>query len=100
MTLRTIGAQHAQYVQIMLNLSGGAAGWAYSPYFMELLEGVQNALALRHVPDVAPRQDWFAGNEGRRADKVRPAAHCIFLSHTLMSDVWQTICSPWHFAGS
>ncbi|CAL8472254.1 g11796 [Coccomyxa elongata] len=47
-------------------------GWAYSPYFMELLEGVQNALALRHVPDVAPRQDWFAGNEGRRADKVGP----------------------------
>jgi hypothetical protein len=38
---------------------------------MELLDGVQNALALKHVPDVAPRQDWFAGPEGRRADKVR-----------------------------
>ncbi len=41
---------------------------------MELLDGVQNALALKHVPDVTPRQDWFAGPEGRRADKVLPSS--------------------------
>ena len=70
-----------------LSTSVDAAGWAYSPYFMELLEGVQNALALRHVPEVAPRQDWFAGSEGRRADKVRPALSAFPFVPALVSDM-------------
>lgn len=48
-------------------------GWAYTPYFLDYLAGVENALALKHVPNVAPRQDWFAGPLGRRADKVTPS---------------------------
>ena len=59
------------------------AGWAYTPYFLEYLDGVQNELALRHVPNVAPRQDWLAGPYGRRADKVPslapPAWRCASL---------------------
>ncbi len=53
-----------------------AAGWAYTPYFLEYLDGVQNELALRHVPYVAPRQDWLAGPYGRRADKVPASLQC------------------------
>jgi hypothetical protein len=46
------------------------AGWAYTPYYLDYLEGVHNALALKHVPHVQPRQDTLAGPKGRRADKV------------------------------
>jgi hypothetical protein len=45
-------------------------GWAYSPYFVEIMEGVDNALAAKHIPDVEARQDWLAGPLGRRADKA------------------------------
>lgn len=32
--------------------------------------GVNNELALRHIPDIAPRNDTLAGPMGRRADMV------------------------------
>ena len=51
----------------------GDAGWGYSPYYMEIMQGVNNALAVKHLADVAPRKDWLAGPSGRRADKVIPS---------------------------
>lgn len=38
--------------------------------FFAYLEGVHNALAETHVPEVAPRNDTRAGPEGRRGDQV------------------------------
>ena len=32
--------------------------------------GVNNELAMRHVPEVAPRNDTLAGPQGRRGDQV------------------------------
>ncbi|KAK9864376.1 hypothetical protein WJX84_004323, partial [Apatococcus fuscideae] len=48
---------------------GVGPGWALSAYF-SYLKGVSNELALKHVPWVAPRNDTYAGPEGRRGDMV------------------------------
>lgn len=42
-------------------------GWAASAYF-GYMRGVNNELALKHVPDVLPRNDTLAGPKGRRGD--------------------------------
>jgi hypothetical protein len=34
------------------------------------VQGVNNALALKHVPEVPPREDTLAGPKGRRGDQV------------------------------
>ncbi len=44
-------------------------GWVRAPYY-SYLKGVHNELALKHIPDVAPRNDTLAGPQGRRADMV------------------------------
>ena len=45
------------------------AGWAVSAFF-GYLKGVNNELALKHVPHVQPRNDSLAGPIGRRGDQV------------------------------
>ena len=47
------------------------AGQAHTPYHFEVMAGVNNELAERHVPYVEARTDWLAGPEGRKADRVR-----------------------------
>lgn len=42
-------------------------GWAVSAYF-GYMRGVNNELALKHVPEVLPRNDTLAGPRGRRGD--------------------------------
>lgn len=44
-------------------------GWAVSAYFGYMI-GVRNELALKHIPEVMPRNDSFAGPIGRRSDQV------------------------------
>ena len=44
-------------------------GWAVSAFF-GYLKGVQNELALKHVPHVKPRNDSLAGPVGRMSDMV------------------------------
>eukprot|EP00878_Enallax_costatus_P023272 GHUV01024743.1.p1 GENE.GHUV01024743.1~~GHUV01024743.1.p1 ORF type:complete len:564 (+),score=175.47 GHUV01024743.1:251-1942(+) len=44
-------------------------GWAYAGHY-DYLIGTDNGLALRHVPEVAPRNDTKAGRVGRRGDRV------------------------------
>ncbi len=39
--------------------------------FFGYLKGVNNELALKHVPQVIPRNDTLAGQPGRRGDMVR-----------------------------
>ena len=41
------------------------------------VQGVNNALALKHVPEVPPREDELAGPKGRRGDQVLPAVFLI-----------------------
>ena len=48
------------------------AGWAVSAFF-GYLKGVNNELALKHVPEVLPRNDSLAGPVGRRGDQVQHA---------------------------
>ncbi|KAL4451469.1 hypothetical protein ABPG75_007131 [Micractinium tetrahymenae] len=48
---------------------GAAPGTAVSGFFGYMI-GVNNELALRHVPEVQPRQDDVAGPPGRRGDQV------------------------------
>ncbi|KAK9809464.1 hypothetical protein WJX73_010859 [Symbiochloris irregularis] len=48
---------------------GAGPGWAVSAYF-GYMAGVNNQLALKHVPQVLPRNDTFAGPKGRRGDQV------------------------------
>jgi hypothetical protein len=48
---------------------GAAPGTAISGFFGYLI-GVDNELALRHVPQVQPRNDTRAGPAGRRGDQV------------------------------
>ena len=52
-----------------------APGWGVSAYF-GYLKGVNNELALKHVPHVSPRNDTLAGPLGRRGDQVRLPLHC------------------------
>ncbi|CAK0783213.1 hypothetical protein CVIRNUC_006412 [Coccomyxa viridis] len=47
-------------------------GQAHTPYHFEIMAGVNNQLAEKHVPYVVPRRDWLAGPEGRKADRVGP----------------------------
>lgn len=49
---------------------GVQAGTAMGGFFA-YLDGVHNALAGTHVPEVAPRNDTRAGPEGRRGDQAR-----------------------------
>ena len=44
-------------------------GWASGARY-DYLIGVDNDLARRHIPEVAPRADTLAGPAGRRADRV------------------------------
>jgi hypothetical protein len=44
-------------------------GWAVGAQYTYLI-GVINDLADRHIPEVAPRNDSFAGPKGRRSDQV------------------------------
>ncbi|KAL6778995.1 hypothetical protein ACKKBF_B19215 [Auxenochlorella protothecoides x Auxenochlorella symbiontica] len=48
---------------------GASRGWAVSAYF-SYMKGVNNELALKHVPEVTPRNDTLAGPRGRRGDMV------------------------------
>ncbi|KAL4441065.1 hypothetical protein ABPG77_010496 [Micractinium sp. CCAP 211/92] len=48
---------------------GAAPGTAVSGFFGYMI-GVNNELALRHVPEVEPRWDEVAGPPGRRGDQV------------------------------
>lgn len=48
---------------------GARKGWAVSAFF-GYMKGVNNALAMKHIPQVPPRQDSFAGPSGRRSDQI------------------------------
>lgn len=41
------------------------------------MQGVNNALALKHVPEVVPREDTLAGPKGRRGDQVLGPARVV-----------------------
>ena len=83
--------------------------------------GVNNNLATRHIPDVAPRNDTLAGPYGRRADQVgrggternrgrgrgRRGADCALfclclLTCILLKGIWHVLypfpdgCGGWH----
>lgn len=44
-------------------------GWAVGARYTYMI-GVANELAVRHIPEIAPRNDTFAGPLNRRADQV------------------------------
>lgn len=44
-------------------------GWAISARY-DYMVGVNNELADRHIPEIAPRNDTLAGPAGRRSDRV------------------------------
>lgn len=48
---------------------GAKPGTAISAFF-GYMKGVSNELALKHVPQVVPRNDSLAGPPGRRGDQV------------------------------
>ena len=48
---------------------GARPGRAVSAYF-GYMKGVNNKLALKHIPEVLPRNDTLAGPKGRRSDMV------------------------------
>lgn len=48
--------------------SGAKPGWAVAAFF-GYMKGVNNKLALKHVPEVLPRNDSLAGPIGRRGDQ-------------------------------
>lgn len=63
---------------------GAQKGWAVAAYY-GYMKGVNNALALKHIPEVAPRNDTLAGPHGRRGDQVRGGGrlcHCIPSRHS------------------
>ncbi|KDD72921.1 hypothetical protein H632_c2730p0, partial [Helicosporidium sp. ATCC 50920] len=49
--------------------AGVTRGWATAAYF-SYMKGTHNQLSLKHVPEVLPRNDTFAGKKGRRGDQV------------------------------
>ena len=49
--------------------AGAKRGTAVAAYF-GYMKGVKNALAMKHVPWVLPRNDTMAGPRGRRGDQV------------------------------
>ena len=62
------------------------AGWGVSAFY-GYLQGVNNELALKHVPHVEPRNDSLAGPVGRRGDQVGMYYHlCLNLpEHAILS---------------
>ena len=54
--------------------------------FFGYLKGVGNELAMKHVPQVKPRNDTLAGPVGRRGDMV---TFCLFSS---LQQCWQQLC--------
>jgi hypothetical protein len=50
-------------------------GWAIGARYTYMI-GVNNELAMRHVPEIEPRHDTLAGPDGRRGDQVR-ACMCV-----------------------
>ena len=58
---------HKPFLPEMFNLTDG---WAVGAAGYTYLKGVHNDLAMRHVSDIAPRNDTFAGPKGRRGDQV------------------------------
>eukprot|EP00884_Botryococcus_braunii_P005119 jgi/Botrbrau1/14608/Bobra.67_2s0008.1 len=48
---------------------GVKPGWAVAAFF-GYMKGVANELALRHVKEIVPHNDTFAGPSGRRGDQV------------------------------
>ena len=55
-------------------------GTAISAYY-GYLKGVDNALALKHVPEVPPRNDTLAGPYGRRGDQVLCCSWSLMATH-------------------
>ena len=49
--------------------SGARPGRAVAAFF-GYMKGVNNNLAMKHVPEIAPRNDTLAGPLGRRGDQV------------------------------
>lgn len=63
------------------------AGWAVSAFY-GYLQGVNNDLALKHVPHVIPRKDNLAGPAGRRGDQVCTLRSFIpFLTSLLVKEL-------------
>lgn len=58
---------HRPFLPETFNLT---AGWAMGAAGYTYLKGVKNELAMRHVSNIAPRNDTFAGPKGRRGDQV------------------------------
>ena len=52
--------------------------------FFGYLKGVDNELALKHVPHVQPRNDSLAGPTGRRGDQVCSVSSLMTLHHTCL----------------
>jgi hypothetical protein len=50
-------------------IDGAKPGRAVSAYF-SYMKGVNNRLALKHIPEVTPHNDTLAGPVGRRGDQV------------------------------
>lgn len=48
---------------------GAMPGRAVAAFF-GYMKGVNNRLAMKHIPDVTPRNDTLAGPRGRRSDQV------------------------------
>ncbi|CAK0787343.1 hypothetical protein CVIRNUC_010562 [Coccomyxa viridis] len=59
---------------------GVSPGWAVSAFF-GYLKGVQNELALKHIPHVKPRNDTLAGPVGRMGDMV--GGFCIMMKEDM-----------------
>jgi hypothetical protein len=55
---------------------GARKGQAVSAFY-GYLKGVNNELALKHVPEIEPRNDTLAGPLGRRGDQARNLVHSL-----------------------
>ena len=58
-----------QTLLLMMEDSLINAGWAVSGFY-GYLKGVQNELADKYLPNIAPRNDSLAGPQGRKSDQV------------------------------
>ena len=73
------------------------SGWAVSAFF-GYLKGVNNELALKHVPEVLPRNDSLAGPVGRRGDQVQHVALQVLSPAVVLavtSDLYSLPTSSW-----
>lgn len=69
-------------------------GWAVGARYTYMI-GVANELAVRHIPEIAPRNDTLAGPHGRRADQVRNnLLQCSSQSVAIIS-AWQVFDSAY-----